>query len=183
MARLSQQVEQLPASLTARLSQRGFAVERLQAWAETLSQDAAERNHLRGVVGAMDWQALPTFPTTDSAHRAACVERGEQALKAGELAICVLAGGMATRMGGVVKALAGALDNISFLAMRLAERAALAERFGAAPPLWLMTSEPTHQPIVEELSGRGLADEVRCFEQFVSLRLNDDGNLFLKSTG
>ena len=109
----------------------------------------------------------------------------ELLLSDGEVAICVLAGGMATRMGGVVKSLLAVHGEHTFLDLRLAERAAIAETHGVAPPLWLMTSEPTDQPITEALEARGLAadPEVATFEQLVSLRLTPDGDLFTDDGG
>ena len=59
---------------------------------------------------------------------------------AGELAFsAVMAGGMATRMGGVVKALVPAFDGHTFLELRLNENATWSRRAGRAVPLWLMT--------------------------------------------
>ena len=180
---LKQQLEGLPTSLSQRIQQRGFSAARLLAWASTLDEDANERNRLKGEVSVVDAAALPRYPLADANQAAACKARGEQALRDGELAVCVLAGGMATRMGGVVKALAGALGETSFLAMRLAERAELARVYGQAPPLWLMTSEPTHGAIVAELARRGADDDVACFEQFVSLRLDQAGGLLIGADG
>lgn len=45
------------------------------------------------------------MPEPGAAHFEACRARGLEALLRGEVAFCLLAGGMATRMGGVVKAL------------------------------------------------------------------------------
>jgi len=92
----------------------------------------------------------------------------------------VLAGGMATRMGGVIKALLPVARGSSFLELRLAERAVLGERYGAAPPLWLMTSEPTDGAISQAIGDQA---DVATFEQFVSLRLTSDGSLFRAEDG
>ena len=183
MTNLQQQIDSLSLPLRARLDQRGFSAARLSRWAASIAQDAATHNRLPGKVTMLDAAALGQFPTEEAAPAAACRERGEQALRAGELAVCVLAGGMATRMGGLVKALVGALDEASFLDMRLAERASLAQRYGAAPPLWLMTSEPTHAPVQQALERYGAGAQVACFEQFVSLRLDQQGNLFRTPKG
>jgi len=74
-------------------------------------------------------------------------DRGRAALRAGQVALVVLAGGMATRMGGVVKALVEALPGKTFLELRLREIEALERTYGVAPPLWLMTSHSTEEPI------------------------------------
>ena len=51
----------------------------------------------------------------------------------GEVGLVVLAGGMATRMGGVVKALVEAVDGLTFLDIRLREMDAVERRYGAPP--------------------------------------------------
>jgi UTP--glucose-1-phosphate uridylyltransferase len=92
---------------------------------------------------------------------------------------------MATRMGGVVKALVEALPGRTFLEIRLAEIDHLERSAGAPVPLWLMTSEATDRPIREALGPRHRPDDDRCvtFEQNVSLRLTADGGLFLDDAG
>jgi UTP--glucose-1-phosphate uridylyltransferase len=95
----------------------------------------------------------------------------------------VLAGGMATRMGGVVKALVEALPGKRFLDLRLAEQAALARANGKSVPLWLMTSEATYGPIVEALGDRIDGENLAVFEQCVSMRLTPDGSLFREADG
>jgi len=90
---------------------------------------------------------------------------------------------MATRMGGVVKALVEALPGKTFLDLRLAEIDAVTRKFGARPPLWLMTSEATEGPIRAALGDRLKTGEVATFEQFVSLRLTQEGALFRDEHG
>ncbi len=58
---------------------------------------------------------------------------GIDALRAGEVAQVVLAGGMATRFGGVVKGVVEALDGRSFLRGSSARR-------GGSPTLWVPRS-------------------------------------------
>jgi len=85
---------------------------------------------------------------------------------------------MATRMGGVVKALVDALPGRSFLDLRLGENAHLSRVAGRRVPLWMMTSEATHGPISAALGARIDPDYLTPFEQFVSLRLTPEGTLF-----
>src|SRR5262245_38924667 len=112
-----------------------------------------------------------------------CTSRGMEALKNGEVALCVLAGGMATRMGGVVKALVDALPGRSFLDLRLGENAHLAALGGHPVPFWLMTSEATDSAIREALGARLDGERLATFEQFVSLRLTPEGSLFHDEDG
>src|SRR5690606_39458202 len=96
--------------------------------------------------------ALPIYlPPRDSDEYRRLLERGEAALAAGEAALVVLAGGMATRMGGVVKALVEAVEGRTFLDLRLAAHRRLEEKVGRRIPLWLMTSQATEAPVVEAL--------------------------------
>jgi UTP--glucose-1-phosphate uridylyltransferase len=90
---------------------------------------------------------------------------------------------MATRMGGVVKALVEALPGRTFLDMRLLEMEAIFRELGVRPALWLMTSEATNGPIREVLAEKNPAGEVATFEQCVSLRLTQEGELFRDEHG
>jgi UTP--glucose-1-phosphate uridylyltransferase len=109
--------------------------------------------------------------------------RGLDLLGAGQLAFVVLAGGMATRMGGVVKALVPALDSASFLDLRLAEHATWTRRVGCPVPLWLMTSHATDTALRKALGSRLEGDRIATFMQDVSLRLSTDGRLFRSVDG
>jgi UTP--glucose-1-phosphate uridylyltransferase len=105
------------------------------------------------------------------------------AIRRGELAFCVLAGGMATRMGGVVKALVEAMDGLTFLQLRMNENATWTRRAGAPVPLWLMTSEATNAPIREALGKAGAGNHVATFTQDLGLRLTREGRLFIGDDG
>jgi UTP--glucose-1-phosphate uridylyltransferase len=104
-------------------------------------------------------------------------EAGLDALRAGAVAQVVLAGGMATRFGGVVKAVVEAVDGRSFLEVKLAETLELERALGAKVPVALMTSFATDDVIRAYVAERGLGEPLR-FHQFVSLRLEPDGDLF-----
>jgi UTP--glucose-1-phosphate uridylyltransferase len=90
---------------------------------------------------------------------------------------------MATRMGGVVKALVEALPGRTFLDLRLAELRALERRFGKTPPLWLMTSDATDEKIRQALGSNLRGDAIATFTQHLSLRLTPSGELFLDERG
>jgi UTP--glucose-1-phosphate uridylyltransferase len=108
---------------------------------------------------------------------------GRQALAGRKVALVVLAGGMATRMGGVVKALVEAVPGRTFLDVRLAEQDAVERRTGARPPLWLMTSHATDAAIREALEARPQARATGVFPQRLSLRLTLDGRIFVDAGG
>lgn len=164
----------LDPTLRARLEARGFDPAQLAAWAANLAGDPLVRNRLPGRVAALPDDAIASRPTEEDRRV------GDDALRGGEVALCVLAGGMATRMGGVIKALLPAVAGRTFLQLRLAERAVLGRRYGAQPPLWLMTSEPTETAIAAAI---GHQPGVATFEQFVSLRLTPTGTVFRDDQG
>jgi UTP--glucose-1-phosphate uridylyltransferase len=114
----------------------------------------------------------PEEPGYDDAR-----EVGLEALARDEVAQVILAGGMATRFGGVVKAVVTAVDGRSFLEAKLDQTSALEERLGCRIPVALMTSFATDDAIRAHVAGRGLGEPL-VFSQFVSLRLEPSGELF-----
>jgi UTP--glucose-1-phosphate uridylyltransferase len=190
---LARQLGELDPAYRARLLASGFEARRLVQLATTLDPSgpaapgAAARRDARNRV---DGEVLPpraseilTAPAPGSPETRELAAAGEVAMKRGELAFCVMAGGMATRMNGVVKALVEAFDGHTFLDLRLGENAAAGGRAGRPVPLWLMTSEATERPIREALAARKAPPHVETFAQDVSLRLTPDGKLFLGGDG
>jgi UTP--glucose-1-phosphate uridylyltransferase len=82
-----------------------------------------------------------------------------------------------------VKALAEVTGGHTVLEMRLAENRSASTRAGRPVPLWLMTSEATHDTIVDALAKAGAPPHVAAFRQNLSLRLNPDGSLFIGDDG
>jgi UTP--glucose-1-phosphate uridylyltransferase len=109
-------------------------------------------------------------------------DRGVEALRAGEIAHVVLAGGMATRFGGVVKAVVDVFPGRSFLALALAETAELGRSLGVEIPTAVMTSFATDETVRAYLAELDVPPP-DVFSQFVSLRLQPDGSLFRDDTG
>jgi UTP--glucose-1-phosphate uridylyltransferase len=107
---------------------------------------------------------------------------GTAALRAGEVALVVLNGGMATRFGGVVKGTVEVLDGRSFLELKLASAAEVGEALGVAIPAAVMTSFATDAATREFVAARGLPEPL-WFSQYVSLRLEPDGELFRGADG
>jgi UTP--glucose-1-phosphate uridylyltransferase len=103
---------------------------------------------------------------------------GIELLRAGRVAQIVLAGGMATRFGGVVKGAVEAIGGRSFLSWKLGETARLAEALGVEIPVALMTSFQTDDETRVHVRGLGVPEPL-SFSQSVSLRLTEDGELFL----
>jgi UTP--glucose-1-phosphate uridylyltransferase len=141
-----------------------------------------ESNVVQGSVeppGESDLTPLPApgEPRYDDARAA-----GLDALRLGEVAQVVLAGGMATRFGGVVKAVLTAVDGKSFLEGKLEQTTALERALDTRVPVALMTSFATDDAIREHVDERGLGEPL-VFNQFVSLRLEPSGELFLDDEG
>jgi UTP--glucose-1-phosphate uridylyltransferase len=180
---LSAELASLAPELKSRLLARGFREERLLEQAAGIGVNRDERNRLpSGVEPPLDSDLVQAADATHPRYQE-WSERGKALLREGKVALVVLAGGMATRMGGVVKALVEALPGRTFLDLRLAEQAALSQGATQPMPLWLMTSEATHKPILEALGERHDGRNVAAFEQCVSLRLNLDGSLFHEEDG
>jgi UTP--glucose-1-phosphate uridylyltransferase len=119
-------------------------------------------------------------PADDGYERAHAA--GLDALRAGAVGQVVLAGGMATRFGGVVKAVVDAVDGRSFLEIKLEETRELEEAVGADVPVALMTSFATDDLIRAYVADRELGEPI-VFNQYVSLRLEPDGDLFRDTAG
>jgi UTP--glucose-1-phosphate uridylyltransferase len=105
---------------------------------------------------------------------------GAAGIARGELAAVVLTGGMATRFGSVVKALAPVDEEgrVSFLELKLGDLA----RYNGVVSTTLMSSFATHDALVQALAARSVpwAD---LAPQFVSLRVTPEGETFLGEDG
>lgn len=139
-------------------------------------------NVVPGVVEAPQADDLTTMPDPGEAGFEEALAAGTAALRAGSIATVVLAGGMATRFGGGVKAVAPAIDGRSFLDVKLGETNRLARALGCSIPAALMTSFATDDAIGTHLAERDLGDPLR-FVQPPAPRIRPDGSLFLGADG
>jgi UTP--glucose-1-phosphate uridylyltransferase len=183
MTTLEAQLATLPADFRRTLTSCGFNAQRLIKLAEPLRQGVTVDNLVKGVITPPTADDVVKLPEPGTAEHARLTALGQQALERGEYALVVLAGGMATRMGGVVKALVDALPGKSFLDLRLREVEVIQKRYGALPPLWLMTSHSTDEKIKAALGARRSGDDVATFLQELSVRLTPEGNVFFDSEG
>jgi UTP--glucose-1-phosphate uridylyltransferase len=140
---------------------------------------SAASNVARGIVEPPREGDVTRLPEPGSAAWDEAREAGLDALRAGRIAQVVLAGGMATRFGGVVKGAVEALDGRSFLSWKLGETARLGEAIGVDLPVALMTSFQTEDETRAHVATLGVPEPL-WFSQFVSLRLTEDGELFLE---
>jgi UTP--glucose-1-phosphate uridylyltransferase len=183
MADLASQLERLPEATRALLRDNHFDHRRFLRLAQRLQATEPGDNRVSGRVDPPSEGDITDLPAAGTPDYQRYVELGSRALERGECGFVLLAGGMATRMGGVVKALVEALPGRTFLDLRVSEVTALEHRFGRRPPLYLMTSyatdRETRQALGSELDGVRLA----AFRQHVSLRLTPSGDLVLDESG
>jgi UTP--glucose-1-phosphate uridylyltransferase len=180
---LANAISDIPSAVRARLEKHGFQEARLVELGERLRRGEDDRGLATGRIEPPRANDVVTLPPAGSQARKELEALGARALSEGKVALVVLAGGMATRMGGVVKALVEALPGRTFLDLRLSEQRAVATRFGAPPPLWLMTSAGTDSGIREALGSANDGERVATFVQELSLRLTPSGDLYLDEHG
>jgi UTP--glucose-1-phosphate uridylyltransferase len=174
-------LDQLDPETLSVLERYGFdaeTFERLRA-AVASAELSPETNLAAGAVEPPRDDDLTQLPAPGSAEWAEARRAGIDALAAGRVAQVVLAGGMATRFGGVVKGAVEALDRRSFLSWKLGETARLGEALGVEIPVALMTSFQTEEATRAHVATLGVPEPL-WFSQFVSLRLTEDGELFLE---
>lgn len=180
---LDDELRRLPDELQALLAEHGFDRARFLELARSLQRGPADANRVHGAVEPPAAEDVGALPDPGSPEYAELERRGAAELRAGRSALVVLAGGMATRMGGVVKALVSALPGSTFLDLRLGEQRVLGERHGTRPPLWLMTSHATDRAIRDALALHPDGRHAATFVQGLAPRLRPDGKLYRDSQG
>ncbi len=174
----------LPEEVVELLHRYSFDAERFEALRDrwrAAGGDPRVLNQLHGEPTPPVPSDIRTLPCRGSQEAETSRRRALQAISAGEVAVIVLAGGMATRFGGAVKALVEVLPGQTFLDVKRADAERAATEAGGHVPFLLMTSFATEKPIAAHL----LASESRwprspaaTFPQFLSLRLDESGALF-----
>jgi UTP--glucose-1-phosphate uridylyltransferase len=179
---LEASLQALPQPVRKLLDEHGFSPHWLIEQAR-LSRAGRRTNEVSGEITPLDSQELTTLPEKGTQRHKELSDRGVEALRRGECALAVLAGGMATRMGGVIKALVPAAYKRTFLELRLGEQETLEQTYGKRPPLWLMTSHATHEGIEEVLADKLTDLSLALFRQGLSVRLTQSGEIFRTSDG
>ncbi len=158
------------------LAQYGFD----EAFQADLARRATQpsSNAVTGTLAPLPPEALHVLPALGTAERARLRAAGLELIRAGKVGAVILAGGMATRFGGVVKAVVPALDELSFLEIKKADLQALP---GSVPTL-VMSSFATHEAIKMHIQAQKLG-RMDVFPQFVALRLTPEGTLFREGNG
>lgn len=174
----------LSADERALLDRFGFDEPRWNALRQRLADPRPDDNAVRGSIEVPRASDMPSLPAPGSTERARLEALGRAAIARGEVGAVVLAGGMATRFGGVVKAAVPVVGDKTFLDLKLLDIAHAAAGAGGIVPTYLMTSFATDGDV------RQLADAantpavpVEAFAQFVSLRVDAKGALFREADG
>ncbi len=124
------------------------------------------------------------LPAVGSAEGQRLAALGQAALRHGELAVVVVAGGMATRFGGGAKAVVDVSRGESFIGLELRDGKRAAQKYGQPVPLGIMTSFATGEAIAKHLEERSLLEpHVQLFSQGVAMRLTPRGELALGPDG
>lgn len=180
---LQDQLAALDPQIQAALRRHHFDQARFVACARRLTGEASHSNLVQGKLEPPAEGDIVELPEAGSPEATALQELGLEALRNGQAAFVVMAGGMATRMGGVVKALVEVLPGQRFLDLRLNELSTLERRSGRRVPLWIMTSDATENDIRDALGARIDRDYLETFVQSLSPRLTPDGDLFRDDSG
>lgn len=162
----------------------GFEAETFDALRRSILEKDERSEAIRGAVEAKPASEFIRLPEPRSEERASLAAKGEAAIREGRVGAVILAGGMATRFGGVVKAGVEALRGESFLGLKLRDLRVLADRLGAKLPIFIMSSFATHKD-VQALGKRYETERtpVHVFPQFISVRLEESGEVALDDEG
>ena len=164
---------EIDAATRKELARFGFDDAQLASFAERAANK--ESTTINGAITGLEANDTSTLPPQGTPEHDALVTRGKQALARGEVGVVILAGGMATRFGGVVKASVPVVGEKSFLNVKVADVRAAAPK----APIYVMTSAATHDKIGEQIKKEELGG-VHAFPQLVSLRLTPKGELFVE---
>ncbi len=166
------------------LQRYGFDAERFEALRARVRAGAeSATNHLTGELTPVASHELATLPDPASSDHAELRREGEAAIRAGRVGVLMLAGGMATRFGAVVKALAPAYDGRSFLDIKLDDARRVSAELSARVPVLIMSSFATHEALLGALPAPSEALPIDVFPQEVSLRVTPAGELHRDASG
>lgn len=167
----------IDSALVTRLAPWGFDITQLDTFITRLAQ-AATSNAVTGKLTAPAPEDVRALPEPGSEAHRRLVKLGKEAIAAKKVGVVILAGGMATRFGGVVKAVVPVLEDRTFLKLKLDD----VRHAGPDVPVYVMSSFATHERLLRHVEELG-AKNVEVFAQFVSVRLTPQGELFKESDG
>jgi UTP--glucose-1-phosphate uridylyltransferase len=113
-------------------------------------------NAVKGTLAPLPAGAITRLPPLSSPERARLRAKGLKLVADGKVGALVLAGGMATRFGGVVKAVVEAYRDQgpprSFLEAKHDDLVHVSEHVGAPIPMLVMSSFATHDAITRHIA-------------------------------
>jgi UTP--glucose-1-phosphate uridylyltransferase len=177
------------ARVASLLDRYGFDAARFAQQQEWIRQGTPldRINQLNATLSPVPDDSLLTLPPVDSAEHRALHEHGSAALGRGEVGVVILAGGMATRFGGEVKALVPVTRGLTFLECKLRqiEQAARDVIHPSRPiPVYLMTSFATHEAITRFISAyHSPLLRMHTLPQHVAIRLDERGEPLVGDDG
>ena len=177
-------LDEIDPATRALLERFGFDEARFEEQRSALADGrlSAAGNVVQGAVEPPRPEDLVALPAPGTPRRPRRARRGSRAPARARSPTSVMAGGMATRFGGVVKAVVDVLPGRSFLDLALSFTARLETAVGARVPTAVMTSFATDEVVRAHLTTLDVPPP-RVFGQFVSLRLEPDGGLFRAADG
>lgn len=142
---------------------------------------AAERtsNAVTGRLEPMPPTSIAALPALGTPERARLRAAGLARIQRGEVGAIILAGGMATRFGGVVKAIVPAHGERSFLEVKWADIRALPGQV----PIFVMASFATADAIRAHIADQQLSAPYQVFVQNIALRLTPTGDVYRDAAG
>lgn len=158
--------------------------ERLVSGSRSSSESVAA-NWVRGSIEPPRHDDLVPLPPPGSHERSQLARAGREAIAGGQVGVLLLAGGMATRFGGGVKALAEVLTGLTFADAKIADLRKLSGELACAVPLWLMTSFQSDLPLREWAAAAPASElvPVDFAPQGVSMRMTPRGDVFRDRDG
>jgi UTP--glucose-1-phosphate uridylyltransferase len=183
-------VNRLSAQQAAFLQQYGFDADLQRRWQGEIAAGrlCKAANLVAGQLSVPPAADLQSLPPEGSVAWQELDRLGRDAIQKGQLGVVVLNGGMATRFGGVVKGVVPVLgETRSFLALVVEDARAIEQATGGRVPLFLMNSFATDASTKAHFAAHGnfgaAADRITHFTQFVALRMEQNGELFLLANG
>jgi len=168
----------------SKLQSWGFDLEMSRNHAQKLRTGTAgaAANRISGRVEVPPQEAIVRLEELAPEARREFAAMGRDAIHRGAVGVLVLSGGMATRFGGVVKALVPAIDGVNFLELKRRDAERAGEKAEGKVPFMAMSSFATDAAI-RTANRAAHGDEGIVFPQFVSVRLTPEGDVFLDAEG
>jgi UTP--glucose-1-phosphate uridylyltransferase len=181
MTSSAEAIDPLTHALLTRYAFDAVSFERLR---RQLREHEPPANRLRGRMETPRPEDMFELPPLGSAERAQLTTQGLAELEQGRVGVVILAGGMATRFGGLVKAAVEVFDGQSFLALKLRDIAQRAREVARPLEVAVMTSHATESTLAELLAAYASEHLLSTtFPQSISLRLTPEGELFRDTDG